>query len=76
MPAVHYRMLLTRLNEYFLKSGRTQIPRSALDISAATGLSPWTVRQALKYAEYQLFSPLPNPITVDEVRARLKAGGF
>ncbi len=76
MPAVHYKMLLTRLNEYFIKSGRSEIPRSALDISAATGLSAWTVRQGLKYAEYQLFNPLPNPITADEVRARLKAGEF
>jgi len=69
-PADCYKLLVSRLVEYFNRTGRNEVPSKGLELSVISGLSSWTVRKALKYAEFQLNQPFARTITREDAIQR------
>ena len=72
-PKDCYRLLVSRLVEYFNRTGRSEVPSKGLELSVIAGLSSWTVRKALKYAEFQLNQPFARTITREDAIQRANA---
>jgi len=69
-PADCYKLLVNRLVEYFNRTGRSEVPAKGLELSVIARLSSWTVRKALKYAEFQLNQPFGRTITKEDAIQR------